>query len=443
MRNSILQEARQIAYEAYVYTYPMVLMDLTRLQMSNIEAGKIPGRGPMMTFTHNRAFPEANNREVVRPNFDTLYSFAWLDLTREPAIISVPDIQGRYYMLPLLDMWTDVFAIIGTRATGTKAGHYAIIGPDWSGKLPASFIRIDAPTPYVWVVGRTQTNGPKDYSAVHKIQDAYKLIPLSQWGITPQSIKVKIDPEVDMKTPPLDQTHNMPAKTYFEHAAELMKVHPPHITDQAIVARMRRIGLETGKSLNFDKLDSLVQQSLEKAGKDGLRAMQARFKRLGSEVNGWRVATSNLGVYGNDYLDRAVIAMVGLATNPPEEAIYPVNFADSEGKLVDGNNNYVLHFKKDQLPPVDAFWSITMYDEVGFHSANPLNRFALGDRDDLIYNSDGSLDIYVQHESPGKAKEPNWLPSPKGPLGITLRLYLPRIEALDGHWVPPPIKRMK
>jgi hypothetical protein len=437
------QGAKQIAEEAYIYTYPLVLMDLTRLQMTNIDAGKLPGRGPMMTFTHNRAFPEENSREVIRPNFDTLYSIAWLDLTREPAIISVPDIQGRYYMIPLLDIWTDVFAIIGTRATGTKAGHYAIARPDWSGKLPANFIRIDAPTPYVWIIGRTQTNGVKDYDAVHKIQDAYKLTPLSHWGKAPQSIKVKIDPGVDMKTPPLNQIHNMPAKDYFEYAAELMKVHPPHITDQAIIARMRRIGFEAGKSLNFDKLDLSIQQSLKSACIDGPKAIQARFKRFGSEVNGWRVTTSNIGVYGNNYLDRAVTAMIGLGANPPEEAIYPVNSSDSEGNSVNGKNNYVLHFEKDQFPPSDAFWSVTMYDETGFQAVNPLNRFALGDRDDLVFNSDGSLDIYIQHKSPGKVKEPNWLPAPKGPLGITLRLYLPRIEALDGRWVPPPVKRVK
>ncbi len=436
------QDTYAIGREAYWYTYPLVLMDLTRQQMTNIEAGKMPGRGPMMVFTHRHAFPGANDREVVRPNFDTLYSLAWLDLTKEPAIISVPDVEeGRFYMLPMLDMWTDVFAIVGTRATGTKGGHYAIARPDWKGELPAGVTRIDAPTPYVWIIGRTQTNGPRDYSAVHKIQDAYGLTSLSQRGKTPQPIKVEIDPGIDMKTPPLEQINNMAAKAYFEYAAELMKKHPPHITDQVVIARMKRIGLEAGKSLNFDKLDPKIKQALKQACTDGLKAMQARYQKMGREANGWRITTGT-GVYGDNYLDRAVIDMVGLGANPPEEAIYPVNFADSEGNPVDGKNNYVLHFEKDQLPPVDAFWSVTMYDEAGFQAANRLNRFALGDRDDLVFNPDGSLDIYIQHESPGKAKEPNWLPAPKGPLGITLRLYLPGMEALDGTWTPPPIRKV-
>ena len=437
------QDTYAIGREAYWYTYPLVLMDLTRQQMTNIEAGEMPNRGPMMAFIHLHAFPGANEKVVVRPNFDTLYSLAWLDLTKEPAIISVPDVEeGRFYMLPMLDMWTDVFAIVGTRATGTKGGHYAIARPDWKGDLPAGVTRIDAPTPYVWILGRTQTNGPRDYSAVHKIQDAYGLTSLSQWGKTPQHIKVKIDPGVDMNTPPLEQINNMAAKAYFEYAAELMKKHPPHITDQVVIARMKRIGLEAGKSLDFDKLDPKIKQALKQACTDGLKAMQARYQKIGREANGWRILNTGIGVYGDNYLDRAVIDLVGLGANPPEEAIYPVNFADSEGNPVDGKNNYVLHFEKDQLPPVDAFWSVTMYDEAGFQAANPLNRFALGDRDDLIYNSDGSLDIYIQHESPGKAKESNWLPAPKGPLGITLRLYLPGMEALDGTWTPPPIRKV-
>ncbi len=445
MKSVTTQESRRIAQEAYIYAYPLVLMDLTRRQLTNIGPGKMPARGPMMTFAHARAFPTAESREVIRPNFDTLYSIAWLDLTKEPAMISVPAIQGRYYMLPLLDMWTDVFAIVGTRATGTGSGSYALARPDWKGNLPASVTRIDAPTPYVWIIGRTQTNGPKDYSNVHKIQDAFMVTPLSQWGKKPRPTKVKIDPRVDMKTPPMNQLHSMPAKDYFEYAAELMKLHPPHVTDQAIVSRMRRIGIEAGRSLNFGRLDPAIQRSLAKAPEDGLKAMQARFAsgKMGTRINGWSVTTQNIGVYGNNYLDRAVIAMIGLGANPPEEAIYPVNFTDDQGKPVDGRNKYVLHFGKGQLPPADAFWSLTMYDEVGFQAANLLNRFAVGDRDDLVLGPDGSLDIYIQHESPGKAKAPNWLPCPKGRLGMTLRLYLPRQEALEGRWVPPPVKRVK
>jgi hypothetical protein len=340
-------------------------------------------------------------------------------------------------------MWTDVFAVIGTITTGTEAGHYALAMPEWKGVLPDGVIRIDAPTPYVWVLGRTQTNGPKDYPNVHKIQDGYKLCPLSSWGKAYAPPAVNIEPKVDMKTPPLDQINTMAAKAYFEYAAELMKQHKPHITDQSIVARMRRIGIEPGRSLDFNKLDPTVQKALNSAAAKGLKLMQAMYPKMGTKANGWNITTEGIGVYGNDYLFRAMIAMIGLGANPPEQAIYPVVFTDNDGKPVNGDNNYVLHFPKDRLPPVEAFWSVTMYDDQGFQAANPLNRFAIGDRDDLTYNADGSLDIYIQHTSPGKSKESNWLPAPKGPLGITLRLYGPLQDALTGVWVPPALKKVK
>ncbi|MGZ8218341.1 DUF1254 domain-containing protein [Methylomagnum sp.] len=437
------EETRAIAEEAYVYFYPLVSMDVTRRQLTNIEAGKMTGRGPMNTFSHVRAFPDANFREVVRPNFDTLYSSAWLDLTQEPVVVSAPDTAGRYYLLPMLDLWSDVFAVPGKRATGTRVGHFAVVPSGWKGKLPAGVTRLDAPTPYVWLIGRTQTNGPEDYPAAHKVQDGYGITPLSQWGKKAPPVQAKIDPTVDMKTPPLVQVNTMPAKTYYTYAAELLKVNPPHLTDQPIIARMKRIGIEAGKSLDFDRLDPAVRQALEAAPADGLKAMKEKLPTLARVVNGWQMNTDSMGVYGNYYLKRAIVAMVGLGANLPEDAIYPLLVADADGKPLDGGNKYVLHFDKSELPPASAFWSITMYDGEGFHAANPLNRFAIGDRDRLRFNADGSLDIHIQHDSPGSGKESNWLPAPKGPLGVTLRLYAPKAEALDGRWAPPAVKRME
>src|SRR5262245_9420742 len=432
------QEAESIATEAYIYLYPLITMDVTRRQLTNIEPGKMTGRGPMNTFTHVREFPDANFRDVVRPNFDTLYSSGWLDLTREPMIVSAPDTQGRYYLLPMLDMWTDVFAVPGKRTSGTTAASYAVVPPGWNGKLPAGVERIDAPTPFVWIIGRTQTNGPKDYPAVHKVQDGYRMVPLSQWGKAATPVRVQIDASVDMKTPPKQQVDDMPADKYFAYGAELMRINPPHVTDWSILARMKRIGLEPGK-LDAGKID---REALARGAAAGRKLMNEKAPTLARVANGWQMNTDTMGVYGDYYLKRAIVAMVGLGANQPQDAIYPLAVSDADGKPITAENSYVLSFKKDELPPADAFWSLTMYDGEGFQVANPINRFAIGDRDALKFNADGSLDLYIQNQSPGPDKEANWLPAPKsGRLGLTLRLYAPKPQVAEGRWNPPPVTR--
>ena len=438
------QEAYAIGVEAYVYLYPLVMMDVTRKVMTNYEPGKKPGMGPMNAFAHMRAFPPADFREVVRPNFDTLYSTAWLDLTKEPVIVSAPDTSGRYYLLPMLDMWTDVFAVPGKRTSGTKTGHWAVVPPGWKGSLPEGVELIDAPTPYVWVIGRTQTNGPEDYAAVHKVQDDYTAIPLSQWGKPPVPAVAKIDPTVDMKTPSMQQVNTMPAAKYFAYGAELMKVHPPHVTDWSQLARMKRIGIEVGKPFDLAKADQAVRSALERAPPRALKEMQAKVATLARVVNGWQMNTDTIGVYGDYYLKRAIIAMIGLGANPPEDAVYPMSVSDADGKPLASENNYVLHFAKQELPPGEAFWSLTMYDAEGYPVANAINRYAIGDRDALKYNPDGSLDIFIQHDSPGREEGSNWLPAPKsGAMSLAMRLYAPKAEAIDGRWNPPPLKRAK
>lgn len=435
------EAAHEIGIEAYLYFYPLMSMEVTRRQLTNIEAGKMIGRGPINTFSHMRAFPTAEFKEVVRPNFDTLYSSAWLDVSKEPQILTVPDTGGRYYLLPLLDMWTDVFAAPGSRTSGTTAKHFAIVPQKWNGKLPTGVERIDAPTPFVWIIGRTQTNGAQDYPAVHKIQDGYTLTPLSQWGKAKKAApKVVIDPNVDMKTSPLHQVDAMTGETYFTYATSLLKRISPHVTDWSQLARLKQIGIEPGKDLNFKGLAPEVQAALNRAAIDGRKLMTEKLPTLARVVDGWQMNTDTMGVYGNYYLKRAIVAMAGLGANQPEDAIYPMAVGTADGKPADGKNNYVMHFKKEELPPVSAFWSVTMYDDKGFQSANPLNRFAIGNRDQLKFNSDGSLDLYLQNESPGKDKESNWLPAPKGPLGVTMRLYYPKLTALDGRWNPPAIR---
>src|ERR1700751_5271622 len=225
------QEAHAIAVDAYVYFYSLMSMDITRQQSTNVEPGKGDFKGPMNTFVNVPEYPPADFKGVVRPNFDTLYSISWFDLTKEPVIVSVPDTGGRYYLLPMLDMWTDVFASPGWRTTGTGAGDFIIVPPGWRPdlrdrliekfNLPKETQRIDAPTPYVWIIDRTKTDGPQDYEAVHKIQAGYKITPLSQWGKAPEPAEVKIDPTIDMKTPPKLQVDTMEASKFFAYAAEL------------------------------------------------------------------------------------------------------------------------------------------------------------------------------------------------------------------------------
>ena len=434
------EEAQAIAQEAYVYLYPLILMDITRKQLINLDPKTSPLGGPANAFTHIRAFPTAEMRAVVRPNFDTLYSSGWLDLTNGPVIVSTADTGGRYFMLPMLDMWTDVFAVPGKRTNGTGAANFALVPPGWTGKLPGDVERIDAPTPYVWIIGRTQTNGVKDYDAVHKIQDGYKITLLADWGKTPRKVQQKIDPSVDTKTEPLRQVNGMPALEYFNYGAELMKQNPPHATDWSMIARMKRIGLEPGKNFDGSKVSADVLASGAAAG---LKLMQDKIPTIARITNGWQMNTDTMGVYGNYYLKRAIVALVGLGANQVDDAIYPFNIGDADGKPVIAENKYVLHFNKDELPPVGAFWSLTMYDAEGFQVANPLNRFAIGDRDALKFNPDGSLNLHIQNENPGPDKESNWLPAPKsGKLGLTLRLYAPKPQVADGRWNPPAIKQV-
>ncbi len=433
------QEAHAIGVNAYLYFYPLVTMDITRRVGTNVEAGKIPGFGPANAFHSFSAYPSADFKAVVRPNFDTLYSIAFLDLTKEPMIVSAPDTNGRYYLLPMLDMWTDVFASPGWRTTGTQPGNFLITPPGWNGDTPSGMARIDAPTPFVWIIARTKTDGPQDYDAVHKIQAGYKITPLSQ-NYSPPT--VTIDPSVDMKTPPKVQVDTMPADKYFAYAANLLKVNPPHITDQPMIAQLKKIGIEPGKSFDLDKAAPAVRKALESAPGEAQQLMAWKAPTLARVVNGWQMNTDTMGVYGNYYLKRAIVTQWGLGANLPEDAIYPSNLGDETGKPLDGANKYTLHFEKGETPAANAFWSVTLYDAEGFQVANPLNRFNLSSWMPPKYNADGSLDLYFQNESPGTDKETNWLPAPKGAFNLLMRLYAPRSEALTGKWNPPPVTRV-
>jgi hypothetical protein len=433
-------DARAIGIAAYTYFYPLVTMDVTRKQLTNVVT-PVGLATPMNTFRNLTEFPPADMKVVVRPNFDTLYSSAWLDLTAEPMIVAAPDTHGRYYLLPMLDMWSDVFASPGSRTTGTKAGEFALVPPGWSGSLPVGVTRIDAPTPYVWIIGRTKTDGPPDYEAVHQVQVGFRITPLSQWGKAAAPVVGTVDPSVDMRTPPKTTVDTMPAAKFFAYAAEILKLQPPHITDQPILAQMQRIGIEPGKSFDISKVEPVIKAALEAASEEALKLMAWKIPTIARVANGWSMNTDTMGVYGNYYLKRAIVAQVGLGANLPEDAIYPLNIADETGRPLEGESAYVLHFAKDTMPPVDAFWSVTLYGDAGFQVPNSLNRFAVSSWMPFNYGADGSLTLYFQNASPGADKEANWLPAPKGTFNLTMRLYAPQSDALTGKWNPPPVTK--
>ena len=277
---------------------------------------------------------------------------------------------------------------------------------------------------------------------MHKIQAGYQVTPLSRWGKAPEAVTVKSDPAVDMKTPPKVQVDTMPAATYFAYAAELLKLHPPHLTDQPIIAQMKRHRYRAGQELRVRQARSSRKEGAGKRARRRPQLMKWKVPTVARVANYWSMNTDTMGVYGNYYLKRAIVAQLGLGANLPEDAIYPLNLADEAGKPLDGANRYTIHFEKGATPPVRAFWSITLYDADGFQVANVLNRFAVSSWMPFKYNPDGSLDLYFQSESPGKDKEANWLPAPKAPFNLTMRLYSPQADALTGKWNPPPIKKL-
>jgi hypothetical protein len=395
----------------------------------------------MNKLNHRKAFPDANFTEVVRPNADTLYSIMWFDLSKEPLVLDIPASGGRYYLLQFLDMWTDTFAAPGTRTTGNQAQTIVLAGTHWQGQLPVGATLIRSPTAMGWMIGRTQTNTAADYANVYKFQNGMSVTPLSLAGKSYTAVR-DADPSWDLSAPPVVLVEKMNAQDYFVLFAELMKKNPPHANDYPILHRMARIGIEPGKSFAFSAASAETKQALEGAPAAGLMSIKGGLGSIGVRQNGWRINMTAVGTYGTDYRTRAAIAFGGLGANPIEDAMYPGAFADADGKPFASDKRYVLHFTKEQLPPVRAFWSLTLYDERQYFAANPINRFAIGDRDKLTFNADGSLDLYIQRLSPGVEKESNWLPAPtKGAFTLNLRLYWPKPEAMTGTWVPPPVKQ--
>ncbi|MCK1366460.1 DUF1254 domain-containing protein [Bradyrhizobium sp. 62] len=432
-----------LATDAYIFGYPLVTMEMTRRVITNV-ASPVGTRGPMGQIIKLRQYPDASFRDVTAPNADTLYTTSFFDVGKEPWVLSIPDMKGRYFLLPMLDGWTSVFQVPGKRTTGTGAQTYAITGPGWKGSLPSGVKEYKSPTAIVWLLGRIYCTGtPQDYAEVHKLQDEFKLVPLSAYGKPYTPPPGTVDPSIDMKTAVREQVNRMDAVAYFTLFCKLMKDNPASAADAPQLAKFAKIGIVPGQDFDTSKLKADFVKRVPEVAFDRIM-LQFKINKAITDENGWAFTTKT-GIYGTDYLMRALVTAIGLGANRPEDAVYPTSQKDAEGRKYNGTNRYVMRFAKGQLPPAEGFWSLTMYDSGYFFVNNPLNRYSVSAREKLKSNPDGSVDLYIQKDTPGKDKESNWLPSPPGDFILMLRLYWPRENSpsiINGSWKIPPAKKV-
>ena len=439
-------DAVPLGVEAYIYGYPLVTMEMTRRVMTNVEkpAGT---RAPMGQFVRMREYPTAQFRDVTAPNADTLYTTAWVDVGDEPWVLSLPEANDRYYLFPMLDAWTNVFQVPGKRTTGTGPQKYAITGPGWTGKLPAGVTEYKSPTSIVWLLGRIYCTGtPEDYAAVHKLQDEISIVPLSSYGRPYTAPVGKVDPGIDMKTAVREQVDALSVDAYFNLLAKLMKDNPPAADDKPMLEKMAELGIVPGQPFDGSKLGPVAKEAFSEVPKLANEKIM-RWMKEGIVVgdmkleHGW-LFTIKTGQYGVNYIQRALITAIGLGANRPEDAVYPTSEGPNILESYSGAKKYVMHFPKGELPPVQGFWSLTMYDKDYFFVQNPINRQSISARQPLKPNADGSVDLYIQNESPGAEKESNWLPAPKDKFILMLRLYWPKEtppSIIDGTWEIPEV----
>lgn len=434
-------EVHKIVREAYLFGYPLVTMDMTRKHETNVRAPD-DAHAPMGQLIKMRAYPAVDDHGAAAPNADTMYTMVWLDVSSEPWVFGIPDMGDRFYIMPMLSGYNEVFFVAGTRATGSAAQEYAVTGPGWSGELPEGLTHVESPTALVWILGRVYCEGtPQDYAAVHKLQDRFSCVPLSAYGTPYTPPSGVVDPSFDMEKEVRKEVNDLALADFFSYLAELLKTNPPKPEDAPIVEAMAAIGLVPGQDFDHAKLPLLGHKLDPKlALLELVHAMKST-----KAVNGWLYWTSNAGQYGTDYEQRAMVTLIGPGLNFPQDAIYPFSEEDGDGHKYNGSKHaYVMRFSEGQMPPVQGFWSLTMYDPDFFFVPNPIDRYSLSQRDTFATNEDGSVELYLQAESPGPDKEANWLPAPKGKFVPMLRLYWPQDTPptiLDGSWTPPPLRR--
>jgi hypothetical protein len=436
-------EARAIAKEAYIYGFPLV--DSYRILYSYfVDRDNPEFKGPWNQISNTARVYTPADKAVQTPNSDTPYSMVGGDLRAEPLVFTVPPVEkGRYFSLQFIDLYTFNFAYVGSRATGNDGGSFLLAGPNWTGGKPngiTSVIRCE--TELALVVYRTQLFGPDDLENVKKVQARYKVQPLSAFLGKPAP---PIPPKIDFLKPPSAEQERK-SLDFFNGLHFLLQFCPIHPSERELRARFAKLGISAGGAFNASKLAPEIRKALE----DGMSDAWAAFLEHKKLTDAGRVTSAD--VFGtreylkNNYLYRMAAAVLGIYGNSKEEAIYPAYFTDSSGQKLNGSQNrYALRFAKDQLPPVNAFWSLTMYQlPESLLVANPLNRYLINlpMLPQLKRDPDGGLTLHLQHESPGKEEEANWLPAPKGPFLAVLRLYWPKPEAFNGTWKAPPLERV-
>lgn len=422
------QQAKALAQEAYVFAYATAEHD----KVLSAIAAKLPFN---RLYSEPRLLGPQDNK-VVSPNNDTFYSRALLDLRAEPQVLQVPAVQGRYYSFQLVDMRTDNLDYIGTRATGDQAGRYLIVGPDWKGEPPTGFNGvIRSPSRLVFLLGRTEVKGQADQQEAAKVMTGYALQPLSKVinGVTPE-------PMAPLQLPIWQDTKQGPAQSLFSTFNALAPLHQWTASEQQKLERFAAIGVKPGAA--FDAPVQL-KEAIAQGAEAGREQVKAASSQLSVEQQGWFRSPGNVGKFGDDDLSRSAVAWRYIYANDPVEAIYPMALRDSQGQLLDGQHAYRLHFSAGQLPPVNAFWSLTLYDgKTQLLAANPIQRYSLGDRSPgLQYDADGGLTLMLQADAP--KQQSNWLPTPKGPFNLLLRFYLPKDGALNGSYPLPTIGRVE
>jgi hypothetical protein len=432
-----------VATLAYIWGFPLIVMEENANYNTNPNAPPGFGAGPRNTMVPIRDLVNASFKiPGLAPNVDTLYSSGWLDLKTEPLVLKVPPIpSNRYYTLQFNDAYGSTSAYIGSR-TRSDGGTYLITGPEWNGQVPNGMARIKSPTNLAWIQGRILVKGPSDVPNVNAIQDQIIIKPLSEFqgNATSKSLSTRTlaSKEIPIKPEPT-LIHNLGVKVYDEISQDMVG-NPSSPPDPHLATKFASIGIGPGKVPSTEANDT-IRTALQTGITEGEKLIDAKWSKHGKVVNGWLV-DMKLGNYGIDYLLRAAATKFLCCANIAQEALYPIAHADSEGKPLSGANNYTIHFAPGQIPPVRAFWSITMYTNKSLFVDNPINRYAIGDRTPgLKNNTDGSLDIYIQQDTPRKDKESNWLPAGKDGFYLTMRLYLPGEQVLNGTWTPPSVQR--